>query len=95
MHPVKKGEITGHLPEKVACKIAVELLAIAHDRGCERELADALDKVLDQGPLPDPVVLRHLFGLGSEDLPTVVVLPIALQTKSTDAHMINKGRQRP
>lgn len=70
--------LVAQLPEKVACKAAVELLAIAHDRGCERELAEELDKVLDQGLLPDPAVLRHLFGPDPEDLPTVSVLPVAL-----------------
>jgi hypothetical protein len=32
------------LPEKQACRIMVDLLALAHDRGCEAELA-ALRKV--------------------------------------------------
>src|SRR5690606_31634487 len=31
-----------HLPDKQACKITVELLALAHERGCERELAEEL-----------------------------------------------------
>jgi len=32
------------LSDKQACKITVELLALAHDRGCERELAGGLPK---------------------------------------------------
>ena len=30
------------LPDKQACRIMVDLLALAHDRGCEAELADRL-----------------------------------------------------
>lgn len=29
-----------HLPERAACTIMVELLSLAHERGCEAELAD-------------------------------------------------------
>lgn len=39
----------------------VELLALAHDRGCERELAERLADLLDTGELPDIASLRHLF----------------------------------
>src|ERR1019366_8842435 len=34
------------LPEKSACRIMVDLLALAHDRGCEAELALILDSDL-------------------------------------------------
>lgn len=30
------------LPDRQACKTMVELLALAHDRGCERELAERI-----------------------------------------------------
>jgi hypothetical protein len=53
------------LPDKQACKIAVELLALAHDRGCERELAEELARTLDASELPDLAALRALFGPGS------------------------------
>ena len=72
--------LSAQLPEKLACKITVEFLALAHDRGCERELAEQLDRVLDQGVLPDPVALRRLFGPDPADLPTVSVLPVALDS---------------
>ena len=32
-----------HLPERQACRTMVDLLAMAHERGCESELADQLD----------------------------------------------------
>ena len=61
------------LPDKQACKIAVELLALAHDRGCERELAEELARTLDAGDLPDIAALRSLFGPDPARLPTVRV----------------------
>lgn len=61
------------LPDKQACKIMVELLALAHDRGCERELAEHLAETLDAGDLPDIAVLRSLFGPDPARLPTVSV----------------------
>lgn len=79
--------LSAQLPEKMACKITVDLLALAHDRGCERELADEVDRVLDTGSLPDPVALRHLFGPDPADLPRISVLPVALD--SYDALVVN------
>ncbi len=70
--------LIAHLPEKRARKITVELLALAHDRGCERELADELGRVLDAGHLPDPVALRRQFGPDPAELPTVSVLQVDL-----------------
>lgn len=72
--------LVAQLPEKLACKITVELLALAHDRGCERELAEELDRVLDLGLLPDPVTLRRMFGPDPADLPTVSVLQVGLDS---------------
>lgn len=72
--------LSAQLPEKMACKITVELLAIAHDRGCERELAVELEHVLDTGSMPDPVALRRLFGPDPADLPSIAVLPVALDS---------------
>lgn len=60
-------------PDKQACKIAVELLALAHDRGCERELAEEIARVLDNGKLPDLAALRAVFGPDPNKLPTVHV----------------------
>jgi transposase InsO family protein len=68
------------LPEKQACKITVELLALAHDRGCERELADELDRVLGAGQLPDLAALRQKFGPNPAELPTVTVLQVSLES---------------
>lgn len=61
------------LPDRQACKVMVELLALAHDRGCERELAEQLAETLDAGDLPDIALLRTLFGPDPARLPTVSV----------------------
>ncbi|MDM9645777.1 IS21 family transposase, partial [Rhizobium sp. S163] len=67
------------LSDKQACKITVELLALAHDRGCERELAERLAIILDAGELPDIVALRTAFAPDPAQLPTVVVRLASLQ----------------
>jgi len=47
--------------EKQACRTMVDLLALAHDRVCEGELAHAIDVDLDAGGLPDLDRLRDHF----------------------------------
>lgn len=84
--------LSAQLPEKMACKITVKLLAVAHDRGCERELADELEKALDTGNLPDPVALRRLFGPDPADLPSISVLPVALYSRPGRGDRIAAGR---
>ncbi|WP_254368329.1 IS21 family transposase [Paracoccus sp. Z118] len=81
--------LVAQLPEKLACRITVELLALAHDRGCERELAEELDRVLDGGLIPDLVALRRMFGPDPADLPTVSVLQVGLD--SYDALVATAG----
>jgi hypothetical protein len=48
------------LGDKRACKVTVELLALAHDRACEAELAQVIDAELDAGRLPDLALLPRL-----------------------------------
>ncbi len=67
------------LPEKKACRIMVELLALAHDRGCEAELAGVLAADLAAGQLPDLTPLRARFTPDPARLPTVVVQLIPLK----------------
>ena len=59
--------------EKVACRMTVELLALAHDRGCEAELAEHLEEDLRQGRAPDIQTLRELFGPSDDTLPIIQV----------------------
>jgi hypothetical protein len=51
--------------EKHACRTIVGLLALAHDRACEAELAEAIDAELDAG--------RHLY----DELSTVQLVGAA------------------
>ncbi len=61
------------LAPKPACRLMVDLLALAHDRGCEAELADILADDLGAGRLPDLMVLRGRFAPDPGTLPDVVV----------------------
>jgi hypothetical protein len=61
------------LPERQACRTMVDLLAMAHERGCERELADQLAACLEAGRLPDMAALRERFAPDPSRLPDVVV----------------------
>ena len=61
------------LGEQAACRRTVALLALAHERGCEVELASCLDTRLDAGELPDPGQLRERFGPRLDALPHIEV----------------------
>lgn len=62
------------LPEKVACKLTVDILALAHDRGCEAELATLITGILAAGTLPDMAALRERFSPDPATLPNITVL---------------------
>jgi hypothetical protein len=51
----------------------VDLLALAHDRGCEAELAGYLEARLEAGELPDMATLRQHFGPDPASLPHIHV----------------------
>ena len=54
----------------------VGLLALAHDRGVEADLATAIDAGLEAGELPDLAALRHRFTPAATAAPEVsVILP--------------------
>src|SRR3954469_2406311 len=67
------------LPARNACRVMVGLLALAHDRACEAELAATLETILDAGELPDLAELRRQFMPSSLAVPIVTVtLPAAV-----------------
>jgi hypothetical protein len=66
--------------DKRACKLTVELLALAHDRGCEAELAGLIDSELDAGRLPDLAILRERFGPNPASVPVIEVAFVPLST---------------
>jgi hypothetical protein len=59
--------------EKQACRTMVGLLALAHDRACEADLAHAIDADLDAGSLPDLASLRDRFKPDQAAIPHVAV----------------------
>jgi hypothetical protein len=66
-------------PPRTACRIMVGLLALAHDRVCEAELATALDAILDRGALPDLEDLQQRFMPRAGTVPHITVsLPAAI-----------------
>lgn len=61
------------LPEKLACRLTVDSLALAHERGCEAELATVIAGLLDVGALPDMAQLRARFSPDPNTLPDITV----------------------
>ena len=66
-------------PPRIACRIMIRLLALAHDRGCEAELAAELEAILSSGNLPHLNTLEARFAPTSTTSPQVTVtLPAAI-----------------
>jgi hypothetical protein len=59
--------------DRHACRVTVGLLALAHERACEAELAVAIEADLDAGRLPDPAKLHARFRPEEAELPSVTV----------------------
>jgi len=72
--------LLARLPERQACRIMVDLLALAHERGCESELADKLSAGLEAGQLPDMAQLRTQFAPDPAELPNVVIRLVPLDS---------------
>ena len=68
--------LTAAGPDRDAARTMVGLLALAHDRGIEADLATAIDAGLEAGELPDLAALRHRFTPAATAAPEVsVILP--------------------
>jgi len=59
--------------DRLACKLSVELLSLAHERGCEAELAGLLEAHLQAATLPDLSELHARFCADPARLPQVSV----------------------
>ncbi|HEY3643373.1 MAG TPA: IS21 family transposase [Xanthobacteraceae bacterium] len=71
--------LIARLPARHACRTMVGLLALAHDRGCEADLAGELEAILAAGELPDLAALRQRFMPSATAVPVVTVtLPAAV-----------------
>ena len=69
----------------------VAVLALAHDRACEAELADAIDAALDAGALPDLDALRERFRPAETAIPQVAValVPLSAYDELAAVHQPN------
>src|SRR4029453_14223430 len=59
--------------ERRACRIMVELLALARERTCEAELGAVIEADLEAGRLPDLAALHEHFRPETTTVPDVVV----------------------
>ena len=66
------------LGEKPACRTMVGLLALAHERACEAELADIIAAELDAGRLPDLDSLGRRFAPDPAVIPDITVAAVPL-----------------
>lgn len=60
-------------PPRSACRAMVGLLALAHERACEAELAAELDRLLAEGAVPDLAALQRRFAPAPSAVPDVTV----------------------
>src|SRR3954471_8581069 len=76
--------------EKQACRTVVGLLALAHDRACEAELADAINAELDAGRRPDLDTLGRRFAPNPATMPdiTVEVAPLHLYDELSTVQLV-------
>lgn len=76
--------------DKRACKVTVELLALAHDRACEAALAQIIDADLDAGRLPDLAILRERFGPNPGSVPVIEVdlVPLSAYDELAAIHTV-------
>ena len=76
--------------EKRACRTMVGLLALAHDRACEAELAQVIDTELDAGRLPDLDELGRRFAPNPAAIPeiTAEVAPLYLYDELSTVQLV-------
>ena len=72
-----EGLLTAH-SERQACRIMVDILALAHERACEADLAKAIEDDLEAGRLPDMADLRGRFMPDPGSLPQITVPIVSL-----------------
>jgi hypothetical protein len=70
--------LLAHGGEKRACRTMVGLLALAHDRACETQLAQAIDADLEAGALPDLDRLCDRFKPDRAAIPDIAVELVSL-----------------
>ncbi|TVQ36352.1 MAG: hypothetical protein EA356_05850 [Geminicoccaceae bacterium] len=76
----------------VACRKTVALLRLAHEHACEAALAQALERVLDRGELPDPEALAAEIAPPPDTVPDVTV---TMPTVAVYDGLLEGGEVRP
>jgi hypothetical protein len=86
--------LLANVGDRRACKVTVELLALAHDRACEAELAHAIDADLDAGRLPDLAFLNEYFGPDPASVPLVDVqlVPLSIYDELAAVYAVPDAR---
>ena len=56
-----------------ACRLAVQLLSLAHDHNCEARLAQQVEQCLQQGALPDMLEMQKQFAVQHGTMPQLHV----------------------
>ena len=74
--------------DKRACRTTVGLLALAHDRACEAELAEAIGAELDAGRLPDLERMRERFQPPTTAVPEITIEMPSLATYDELARVV-------
>ena len=78
---------------KQACRVIVDLLALAHERTCERELAQAIEGISTPGACPIP---RHCSNASNRMLQAcrrvnVELVPLSAYDELAAVHDIHHG----
>lgn len=83
--------------ERPACRTMVGLLALAHERACEAELAEIIEAELDAGRRPDLNTLRRRFAPDTAATPdiTVQLVPLYLYDELGAVRPGGAGQKRP
>ena len=83
------ARLSGTLPERDACRRMVALLALAHDEGCEAQLAHLIAEDLAEGRTPDARDLRARLEPRGRGLPADV--PVALTALASFDALLGAG----
>src|SRR3546814_21156246 len=82
------------VPERQACRIMVGLLALAHDRRCEAELADCIAADLEAERLPDLAVLQAPLAPDPACVPQVTIQLASLDSYESLLDAVAESEER-
>ena len=77
-------------PPRQACRLAVQLLSLAHDHNCEARLAQQIEQCLRQGTLPDVLEMQKQFAVQHGTMPQ---LHVESSTLASYASLLQQGAE--